>query len=236
MTDDFAFELDFDRFRLAASTADLDDEPAARGHADLIEFRMDLAEDPLDALSTYDGALPLLVTDRVDREGGEADDDAARLDRLERVVGQPAVAAVDLELSALTGDYDGDAGRVRERADEAGVAVVVSAHDFERTPARERIVARLERACGLGDVGKLATTARRPDDVLGLLSATRALTRAGRTVATMAMGEAGRHSRAVAPLYGSRIGYAPVDPADATAPGQYDLSTLRGLVDSLGGA
>jgi 3-dehydroquinate dehydratase-1 len=52
-------------------------------------------------------------------------------------------------------------------------------------------------------------------------------------VATMAMGEAGRHSRAVAPLYGSRIGYAPVDPADATAPGQYDLETLRGLVETL---
>jgi len=28
----------------------------------------------------------------------------------------------------------------------------------------------------------------------------------------MAMGEAGRHSRAVAPLYGSKIGYAPVRP------------------------
>jgi 3-dehydroquinate dehydratase-1 len=47
------------------------------------------------------------------------------------------------------------------------------------------------------------------------------------------MGAAGRHSRAVAPLYGSRIGYAPVDPADATAPGQYDLATLRSLVTQL---
>ena len=42
-----------------------------------------------------------------------------------------------------------------------------------------------------------------------------------------------RHSRAVAPLYGSRIGYAPVDPAEATAPGQYDLATLSELVGSL---
>jgi 3-dehydroquinate dehydratase-1 len=49
----------------------------------------------------------------------------------------------------------------------------------------------------------------------------------------MAMGEAGRHTRVVAPLYGSRIGYAPVDPARATAPGQYDLGTLSRLVDEL---
>jgi 3-dehydroquinate dehydratase-1 len=51
----------------------------------------------------------------------------------------------------------------------------------------------------------------------------------------MAMGEAGRHTRAVAPLYGSKIGYAPVDPAEATAPGQYDLATLADLIDRLGG-
>jgi 3-dehydroquinate dehydratase-1 len=49
----------------------------------------------------------------------------------------------------------------------------------------------------------------------------------------MSMGEVGRHSRAVAPVYGSKIGYAPVDPADATAPGQYDLATLRRLVTTL---
>jgi 3-dehydroquinate dehydratase-1 len=47
------------------------------------------------------------------------------------------------------------------------------------------------------------------------------------------MGEAGRHSRAVAPLYGSRIAYAPVDPDRATAPGQFDLATLSDLVDRL---
>ncbi|MFC6725501.1 type I 3-dehydroquinate dehydratase, partial [Halobium palmae] len=49
----------------------------------------------------------------------------------------------------------------------------------------------------------------------------------------MAMGQPGRHTRAVAPVYGSRIGYAPVDPADATAPGQFDLGTLRTLIDLL---
>jgi 3-dehydroquinate dehydratase-1 len=49
----------------------------------------------------------------------------------------------------------------------------------------------------------------------------------------MAMGEAGSHTRAVAPVYGSRVGYAPVDPAESTAPGQYDLATLRTLIDEL---
>ena len=62
---------------------------------------------------------------------------------------------------------------------------------------------------------------------------TREFSAQGESVATMAMGEPGRHSRAVAPVYGSRIGYAPVDPDEATAPGQYDLPTLRRLVEDL---
>jgi 3-dehydroquinate dehydratase-1 len=49
----------------------------------------------------------------------------------------------------------------------------------------------------------------------------------------MAMGAAGQHTRAVAPVYGSAIGYAPVDPQQATAPGQYDLETLGRLVEQL---
>ena len=66
-----------------------------------------------------------------------------------------------------------------------------------------------------------------------MLSVTHELTEEGLSIATMAMGEAGRHTRAVAPVYGSKIGYAPVDSKKVTAPGQYDLETLRGLVDEL---
>ncbi len=49
----------------------------------------------------------------------------------------------------------------------------------------------------------------------------------------MAMGKVGRHSRVIAPIYGSKIGYAPLGPADATAPGQYDLATLSRFVGEL---
>jgi 3-dehydroquinate dehydratase-1 len=222
--------MEFDSFTLLASTADLGDELPAREHADGVEYRMDLAADPLEALAAYDGELPLLVTNRADWEGGEAVDTPARLDALCSAVERDAVEAVDVELRALE---DGDAQRVVEHARDHGVDVVVSTHDFEATPERGEIEDRLSRAFEYGDVGKFAVTAHSPEDVLDLLAATRARTVAGETVATMAMGEAGRHSRAVAPLYGSRIGYAPVDPADATAPGQYDLATLADLVARL---
>jgi len=225
--------MDFSSFRLLAAGSDLSMEPAARADADGVELRMDFADEPLDQLEGYDGDLPVLVTNRVAWEGGEADDDDARLDTLERAVEFDAVTAVDLELAALTGTGDHDAGRVADHARDHGASAIVSTHEFEATPDQAAIVDRLERACEYGDVGKMATTAHAPDDVLAMLEATQELTAAGEAVATMCMGEAGRHSRAVTPLYGSRIGYAPVDPAAATAPGQYDLATLRSLVEQL---
>ncbi|MFW6321157.1 MAG: type I 3-dehydroquinate dehydratase [Halohasta sp.] len=230
-------DLDFDSFVLAAATDDLGEEPAAREHADAVEFRLDLATDPLEQLAGYDGELPLIVTNRADWEGGEADDEAERLDALESALGHDRVAAVDIECAALDGSADAaDAERareLRENARENGVSVIASVHDFASTPPVDELTARLDRAADEGDVGKLAVTAADRDDALAVLTATHRAVSAGRTVATMAMGEAGRHTRAVAPVYGSAIGYAPVDPASATAPGQYDLVTLRGLVDQL---
>ncbi|MFC7249647.1 type I 3-dehydroquinate dehydratase [Halomicroarcula sp. GCM10025324] len=225
--------MDFNSFTLLAAGDDLGIEPAAREDADGVELRMDLTDDPLAQLDAYDGDLPVLVTNRVEWEGGATADTADRLDALETAVEFDAVEAVDLELASLEGDGDHDAARVADHAREHDASVVVSTHDFEATPDRETLVGRLERACAVGDVGKVATTAHTPDDVLAMLVATRVLTTAGERVATMCMGEAGRHSRAVAPLYGSKIGYAPVDPGAATAPGQYDLATLRHLVEQL---
>ena len=227
--------VSFDDFRLAAATGDLADEPQAREHADLVEYRMDRSEgDPLSHLESYEGDLPILATNRASWEGGEADDDESRLESLAEAVTLDCVAAVDVELAALTDEEaGGNAAAVLARARSNDVAVVVSIHDFEGTPALSDLGQRLAEACSLGDVGKLATHAETKGDVLNLLRVTHEFTKAGNDVATMAMGELGRHSRVVAPVYGSRIGYAPVDPENATAPGQYDLATMRRLVDEL---
>ncbi|WP_255169764.1 type I 3-dehydroquinate dehydratase [Natrononativus amylolyticus] len=221
--------MEFDSFSLAASTADLGDEPAAREYADLLEFRMDLAPEPLAALESYDGDLPVLATNRARWEGGEADDEG-RLEALAAATANESVAAIDVELASIRA---GDAEAVLETARERGVTVVASAHDFEGTDDRATLMRTLALATDRGDVGKLAVTAASLADALEVLSVTRALTENGERVATMAMGEVGRHSRAVAPVYGSKIGYAPVDPAEATAPGQYDLETLAALVEQL---
>ncbi|QCJ47510.1 type I 3-dehydroquinate dehydratase [Haloprofundus sp. MHR1] len=229
--------MEFDSFTLAASTDDLgpaQELAVVREHADIVEFRLDLAGDPLEALDDYDGDLPVLVTNRPEWEGGEASDDG-RLATLEAAFDHDAVVAVDVELAAL-GPHGPDvpsAVDLRSTARERGLTVVTSVHDFRKTPAMDNLRSLLSAACEAGDVGKLAVTAADRADSLALLSVTHEATAAGHRVATMAMGEPGRHTRAVAPVYGSKIGYAPPRAENATAPGQYDLQTLAELVRRL---
>ena len=223
--------MDFQDFLLAATVGDLSEEPAAREHADLVEFRMDLAEDPLAALDDYDGELPVLATNRPEWEGGEAGDDG-RVDALAEAARTDCVAAIDIELASLVED-DGDGAEALAAARSTETASVVSTHDFEETPALSGMADRLGEACSLGDVGKLAVTPTDRGDALNLLRVTHEYSAAGMTVATMGMGELGRHTRAVAPLYGSTLGYAPVDAEAATAPGQYSAAALRDLLAEL---
>ncbi|MFB6124679.1 MAG: type I 3-dehydroquinate dehydratase [Halanaeroarchaeum sp.] len=226
--------MDFEGFVLAASTGDLSEEPAAREHADAVEFRMDLAETPGEALADYDGDLPLLVTNRPTWEGGEREDGPERVQELLDALEQPAVEAVDVELDAVTDGTDHtDATEVLAAAEAAGIDVVVSTHDFSGTPALGELADLAAATTALGDVGKVAVTAEHSGQVLDLLRVTYEFATAGHQLATMAMGHPGKHSRVVAPIYGSSIGYAPVDAEAATAPGQYDLALLRTLVDAL---
>lgn len=223
-------ELDATEFTLAAVVSSLDRARAASA-ADAIEFRMDHATDPLTQLASYDHQLPLIATNRAAWEGGDAAD-TGRIAALETAAEHPAVGAVDIELDSVE---EGEGEALRDIARTNDTAVIVSWHDFERTPPRDVLTSRLATAAEWGDIGKLSVTANTPEDVLDLLSVTLDQSQAGNSVATMSMGHAGRHSRVIAPLYGSRIGYAPIDASEATAPGQFELDRLAELVSTLRG-
>lgn len=219
-----------DSVTLVATVRDLADEPRAREHADLLEYRMDLAAgDALTALQEYDGALPVIVTNRVATEGGAATDDPSRLEMLAAASKLPTVRGVDVELEWLS---DGRASQVRDDLDDE-TFLIASVHDFDRTPRKERCQELLRGACSEGDIGKLAVRASTRREALRVLELTEWAEREGLRVATIAMGEIGRHTRLVAPLYGSTLTYAPVDIDASTAPGQYDLATLDSLLDRL---
>ncbi|CAM2863666.1 MULTISPECIES: type I 3-dehydroquinate dehydratase [Halobacterium] len=225
--------MEFQDFLLAASTGDLGAAPAAPEHVDLVEFRMDLAADPLAALDDYDGVLPVLATNRADWEGGAAADGGDRIDALAEAARTDCVAAVDIERSALVDDDTADGAEALAAARSTDTTTVVSAHDFDGTPSLSAMADLLGEACSLGDVGKLAVTPQDRGDALDVIRVTHEYSAAGMTVATMGMGDLGRHTRAVTPLYGSKLGYAPVADGETTAPGQYAPAALQALIADL---
>lgn len=223
--------MDLDSFTLAASLTDLEKEPLARDIADAVEFRIDLASAPRMALREYSGSLPVIATNRMISEGGEAPDTLDRLELVSFALEQPAVAAIDLELRAV--EQSRDAQNVAQAARDNGVTVIISSHDFDETPPVQEMERRVDASYKFGEIAKLSVTPTDYGDVLEVLELTWNYSTRNQGVATMCMGEIGRHSRVLAPIYGSKIGYAPISTDDATAPGQFDLKTLQRLITEL---
>lgn len=217
--------MTIDEFALAATTDDLTREPKARDVADLIEFRMDSAEDPLEQLSEYDGELPILATNRSRWFGGHATE-RGRLDQLMVAAEFDFVEKVDIELEIARG-----MPWVLEEFRDQGVELVISFHEFEETPDQETLDAIIEECAEYGDVAKVATYAEDRADCLRILSAIDTARKNGIRAAGIAMGELGSHTRVIGPLYGSVLGYAPLESdVNEYAPGQIPLHRIDSLV------
>lgn len=171
-----------------------------------------------DALMASD--TPVLATIRWSREGGGyAEDDATRVALYRDVL--PHVHAIDVELASA------HAAMLVRAAHEAGRRVVLSAHDFEKTPDSATLDAAIARGLSLdADIVKIAAMTRGPEDYAPLVSL---LARApsGR-VALLGMGPYGVALRAFLPSAGSALAYAYLDvPA---APGQLSADDLGALM------
>ena len=99
--------------------------------------------------------------------------------------------------------------------------VLLSLHDFERTPDLPRTMN--PPAHGGVDAVKIAAEARTIHDSIRLLR----LARRSKNFVAVPMGESGLPARILALREGSALAYAPV--ADATAPGQVSLDDLKHL-------
>jgi 3-dehydroquinate dehydratase-1 len=221
--------MNLDRFVLAATTDDLTREKHVREWADAVEFRMDSADDPLTQLSAYDGDLPIIATNRGQWFGGKAHD-SGRLDTLFEAAKSDAVRLVDIELETARGT-----SWVLEEFRKEDVDLIISFHEFDGTPDVPTLGAIFEDCAEYGDVAKVATYANERADALRMLQAVNDATEDGLRVAGISMGEIGRHTRAVAPVYGSKLGYAPLESDESEyAPGQIPIDELASLIEALG--
>jgi 3-dehydroquinate dehydratase-1 len=201
---------------------------------DLLEWRVDFFEAIGDtaavlaaaaAVRQAAGDLPILFTRRAQREGGQAIplDEPAVVALYEDVIATGQVDLVDFEM-------DNDAShvaRVRALARAAGKPLVLSFHDFQRTPDDAQLAARFAQAQALGgDVAKVAVMPQSLEDVHRLLGATLAASRKlDIPVISMSMGGLGAVSRLCGGVFGSALTFAVG--AAASAPGQMPIEDVR---------
>lgn len=155
-------------------------------------------------------------------------DDAMRMEALICAIDAGA-AYVDIEVESS------DAFRkvVVEKARELGCRVIVSYHDYKRTPPPEELRQIVEWCfeCG-ADIAKIACASGSQRDnarLLGLLDSDRSIIVTG-------MGDAGKITRIAAPLLGAPFTYASAETGKETAPGQLDTKTLKRLLEEAGEA
>lgn len=194
--------------------------------ADVLELRIDLLDvDARKILAQLKKlSLPVIITNRMKQEGGAWEgSEVERIQKLSSLL--PLADAVDIELCAEERDA------VVKKAKSTGKTVIISTHDFQRTPELEVMMGVIGESFEAGaDIAKLAVMPHSFEDVLRLLEVP--LHSKG-AVCAIAMGGMGRHSRVIAPIYGSVVTYGYVD--SPTAPGQFRVDELKYIIKMLTG-
>jgi len=207
---------------------------------DLIEWRVDCFEhseerskclQTLKELRNEIGSTPLIFTCRSGLEGGQSTmSEAERLDLLSGASMSGDVDITDIEISSGAEFI----AAVKKAGEQNRCKLILSYHNFDRTPDEEFIVDKLVQAEKMGgDIAKVAVMPQTNGDVLTLLSAT-SRARAGLVkipMITISMGAAGAISRLGGGVFGSDITFA--TGVDSTAPGQLPIGDVRKVLDIL---
>ncbi|PKE32018.1 type I 3-dehydroquinate dehydratase [Rahnella sp. AA] len=208
--------------------------------ADLIEYRIDYLDFADDAAKV--GALgkqvaaaadgkPLILTFRTKSEGGvKTISDKAYGDLYLSLIKDGFIDILDVEMFR-------DAKVVNQvvtAAHKAGIKVVMSSHDFHKTPSVDEMVARLRKQDSMGaDILKIAVMPHNSEDVARLMDATGQIRDkySLKPLLTMSMGGLGAVSRLSGEVFGDDLTFGML--GTPSAPGQIEAHQLHQEMDTL---
>ena len=189
--------------------------------ADLIEFRIDAMDHPdPDEVSNIikDVNYPMIATNRMIEEGGLfKGSEAERTDIL--LAAAKHADIIDIELQTDEEYMD--------KIIKASKSTIISYHNFERTPSEDVLLKVVNQERELGDIAKFAVM---PETISDTLIVLKVLSQVKETIG-ISMGDMGRYTRIVAPLFGSPITFASID--TISAPGQLDINTTKNFLDKI---
>ena len=225
----------------SSTTSGMIDEirKAVKAGADMIELRLDYLSEHhgtsvralmAEAQLRFPGRT--IVTCRLAEEGGHWDADESGRISLMELAGLAGADYLDFEYEAwrrsanirqkigLVCQVDADDSRPRRQ-------LILSKHDFERTPAD--LVAILDTLAGEPcHIVKLACKAEKITDSLTMLDALR-ISAPKRPTIAISMGEPGILARVLAAKCGAFLAFASLKAGKESAPGQISLADMRTL-------
>ncbi len=206
---------------------------AANADTDLAEFRIDLLNFASDRkqvialgheLKQILGTKPLIATIRTHNEGGQLTiSDADYGKTYQAYLQQPFMDMLDVEMFR-------DQQIVKDTVKMAHakkVLIVMSNHDFQKTPPESEIIKRLLKQDELGaDILKIAVMPQNKQDVFTLMNATLKVSQQSKKpLLTMSMGKLGTISRIATANMGGSFSFGMI--GEASAPGQIDVTQLK---------
>lgn len=207
---------------------------------DIVEWRVDVFEKADDSEAVIKMISKLreslrdklfLFTFRSHKEGGSKEMDVCSyIALLETAIRTKDIDFIDIEL--FSGEANVEA--LVSLAGENGVYVIMSNHDFQKTPEKDEIISRLRKMQELGaHIPKIAVMPKDAGDLLTLLDATYTMKTkyADRPMITMSMAGTGLVSRLSGEIFGSACTFGAGE--EASAPGQIPVSELRNVLEVL---
>jgi 3-dehydroquinate dehydratase type I len=197
-------------------------EKAEVAHADFIEVRLDSLENrgELSDLAAH-GKTPKIATDRSSRTETEQR-------QMLLSAAKSGFEYVDVELSAP---------QLKELVKELkalGAKPIVSFHKFNGSLGISELNSILEREISSGaEVCKIVTTAKRIEDNLTTLNFTSTASSKAKLVC-FCMGELGKVSRLLSPLFGGFFTFASLERGSETASGQMTIQEMKAAYELLG--
>jgi 3-dehydroquinate dehydratase-1/3-dehydroquinate dehydratase/shikimate dehydrogenase len=165
---------------------------------------------------------PVIATNRPPSEGGRwTGSEADRRALLEEALSF-GVHALDVEFSteaAWRRDIYARRGKTR---------LILSWHDFAGTPEAAQLEEQFTAMLAAdADILKLVTHAATPADNLRLLGLIPKARAAGKDIIAFCMGPLGKWSRVATVFLGGFLTFAPINPQQASAPGQITVAEFR---------
>lgn len=205
---------------------------------DLIELRIDFYKNVTDCNQAYELfknikqsniSKPVILTYRSENEGGQITLDSKQyLTLYEKAIEADAFDIYDVELSAGTNMII----ELNERIHGADKYVLMSSHNFQRTPEIESLMQKFKVMDSFdADILKIAVMPEDLQDVINLLEFTIRANEEypNRAIVTMAMSHLGMLSRLVGEQFGSAITFGSVD--QTSAPGQLNYKDLNQILN-----